>query len=174
MHALVHLVGERHARSACARTGSTAAPFSNGHVCTFPTRPFLPCDCRFFHRLDLSVDPNDRPVAGSCFLGDPQVANRSPNGLARFCTHQSWVSQWSYDKSNGNGLTHVARVSVPTLVLENSADDGVPASHLRDLFAASGAKDKHASCLPLPRLFFVVPTPRTHTARAISVAPTSA
>lgn len=30
-------------------------------------------------------------------LGDPQLVNRSPVGLARFCTLRNWLSQWSYD-----------------------------------------------------------------------------
>ena len=33
--------------------------------------------------LDPAVDPNER-VPGTCYLGDPQVVNMSPVGLARF------------------------------------------------------------------------------------------
>ena len=28
----------------------------------------------------------------------------SPVGLARFCTLRSWLSQWSYDDANGDGV----------------------------------------------------------------------
>ena len=53
--------------------------------------------------LDPAVDPNDR-TPGTCYLGDPQVVNMSPVGLARFCTLRSWLSQWSYDDANGDGV----------------------------------------------------------------------
>ena len=92
--------------------------------------------------LDLNVDRNDRPRSNWCFLGKPEKANASPTGLARMCTHESWLSQWSYDRSNADGVEHAARVTVPTFVLENSADDGVPSSHVRALYTASGAADK--------------------------------
>ena len=39
-----------------------------------------------------------------CYLGDPQVVNNSPVGLARFCTLRSWLSQWSYDDANGDAV----------------------------------------------------------------------
>jgi hypothetical protein len=39
---------------------------------------------------------------------------------------RSWLSQWSVDRSNADGVTHIKRVTVPTIFVENSADDGVP------------------------------------------------
>ena len=53
--------------------------------------------------LDPAIDPNER-TPGTCYLGDPQVVNMSPVGLARFCTLRSWLSQWSYDDANGDGV----------------------------------------------------------------------
>ena len=53
--------------------------------------------------LDPTVDPNER-TPGTCYLGDPQVVNNSPVGLARFCTLRSWLSQWSYDDANGDAV----------------------------------------------------------------------
>jgi len=86
--------------------------------------------------VDLSVDPNGRKGPNWCFLGDPRVVNNGPVGLARFTTLRSWLSQWSIDDSNGDGLTHLARVSVPVLVVGNSDDDGVPLSHTKEIYAS--------------------------------------
>ena len=87
--------------------------------------------------LDPTVDPNDRRP-GWCFLGDPRVVNHSPVGLARYCSLRSWLSQWSLDDSNADSLTALRRVSVPVLVLSNSADDAATPSHARRMFEAVG------------------------------------
>jgi alpha-beta hydrolase superfamily lysophospholipase len=96
------------------------------------------CDLRW---LDPSQDPSDREPY-KCYLGDPRVVNDGPVGLARFTTARSWLSQWSYDLSAANGLTNGAGVSVPALVLNNTADLACTPSHAQRLFAALGSKDK--------------------------------
>lgn len=85
--------------------------------------------------LDVTLDPNDRPV-GWCYLGDPRTVNNGPVGLARFNTLRSWLSQWSYDDSNADGLKAAAALSVPVLVIGNSADDACTPSHTHRLFNA--------------------------------------
>ncbi|MGE5145925.1 MAG: alpha/beta hydrolase [Candidatus Eiseniibacteriota bacterium] len=91
--------------------------------------------------LDPAVDPNDRKPRW-CYLGNPRTVNVGPVGLARFCTLRSWLSQWSYDESRADGPANAARISVPVMVIENSADDAAPSSHARAIFAATGSKDK--------------------------------
>ncbi|MFT5889175.1 MAG: pimeloyl-ACP methyl ester carboxylesterase [Zhongshania sp.] len=91
--------------------------------------------------LDPSVDPNDRKPRW-CFLGDPEVVNNGPVGLARFCTLRSWLSQWSYDDSNADGLRCAATITVPALVIGNSADDACTPSHTNRLFDAIGHNNK--------------------------------
>ena len=86
--------------------------------------------------VDPTVDPSDRP-ANWCYLGDPEVVNDGPVGLARFCTLRSWLSQWSYDDSNADGLKCAARIKAPMLVIENSADDACTPSHAARLMAAA-------------------------------------
>ena len=88
--------------------------------------------------LDPAVDPNER-TPGHCMLGDPFVVNDGPVGLARFTTLRSWLSQWSYDDSNADGLKCAARIATPLLVIENGADDACTPSHAARLMAA--AKD---------------------------------
>jgi alpha-beta hydrolase superfamily lysophospholipase len=72
-------------------------------------------------------------------LGDPKVVNDGPVGLARFTTLRSWLSQWSYDDSNADGLKCAARIRTPMLVIENSADDACTPSHAARLMAAASA-----------------------------------
>lgn len=96
--------------------------------------------------LDPAVDPNDR-APGRCFLGDPELANSAPAGLGRFNVLRSWLSQWSVDDSNIDGERSIARIDAPLLIVENSADDGVPRSHIADLArsaAESGRRYEHA------------------------------
>lgn len=85
--------------------------------------------------LDPAVDPNDR-TPGTCYLGDPRLINDSPGGLGRYATTRSWLSQWSYDRSNADGLKCGPRISVPALVVGNSADDACTPSHTQRLFEA--------------------------------------
>jgi pimeloyl-ACP methyl ester carboxylesterase len=95
-------------------------------------------DLRF---MDPAVDPNDRKPR-SCYLGRPETANTGPVGIARFSTLRAWLSQWSLDDSNADGLRSAAAVSVPLLAIENSADDAVPQPHVRAIHDAVASRDK--------------------------------
>lgn len=91
--------------------------------------------------LDTSIDPNGRKP-NWCFLGDPKTVNNSPIGLARFCSLRSWLSQWSYDLAQGDGINCAKKISVPTLVIGNTDDDGITPSHTKNLYEAIGHDDK--------------------------------
>lgn len=91
--------------------------------------------------LDGSLEPNDRRV-GWCYMGNPETVNTGPVGLARFATLRSWLSQWSIDDTNVDGSRCAANIRAPLLVIENTADDAVPASHASEVFAAAGSPDK--------------------------------
>lgn len=105
-------------------------------------RPFVVhgtmCDVRW---KDPAQDPSDRRPY-TCYLGDPRIANDGPVGLARFTTLRSWLSQWSYDESRANGVLNAARISVPVLVINNTADLACTPSHARRLFDAVASRDK--------------------------------
>jgi alpha-beta hydrolase superfamily lysophospholipase len=90
--------------------------------------------------VDLSVDPNDRGPGS--YLGDPRLINDGPSALGRFTTARSWLSQWSLDDAQVDGVEGAKRVSVPVLILENSADDACPPEHPRSIFAAVPHDDK--------------------------------
>jgi pimeloyl-ACP methyl ester carboxylesterase len=97
------------------------------------------CDPRW---IDPTLDPNDRKP-GVCYLGDPRTANVGPAGLARYSSLRSWLSQWSVDLSRAKGPENAARIKkVPVLVIENSADDAVPATHPEIIRQSLGASDK--------------------------------
>lgn len=91
--------------------------------------------------LDPTIDPNDRRP-GWCYQGDPHIVNMSPVGLARFTTLRSWLSQWSFDDARADALTAARDVSVPVLVIGNSADDACTPSHAHRLYDAIGHDDK--------------------------------
>lgn len=95
-------------------------------------------DLRF---VDPSVDPNDRKPRWT-HIGDPESANSGPAGLGRFSTLRSWLSQWSVDDSNVNGLTGASAITVPLLIIENSADEACPAPDPSRIYAACGSPDK--------------------------------
>lgn len=96
------------------------------------------CDVRW---LDPAQDANERP-ANWCYLGDPRIVNNGPVALARFNTLRSWLSQWSYDYSNADGLKAAAQISIPALVVGNTADDACTPSHTHRLFDAIGHANK--------------------------------
>jgi pimeloyl-ACP methyl ester carboxylesterase len=95
-------------------------------------------DLRF---MDPALDPNERKPRW-CYLGEPETANTGPVGIGRFSTLRAWLSQWSLDDSNADGLKSAAAVSVPLLAIENSADDAVPQPHVRMIHDAAASRDK--------------------------------
>lgn len=90
------------------------------------------CDVRW---LDPAQDPNER-TPGSCYLGDPRTVNNGPVALARFNTLRGWLSQWSFDDSRANGPACAGRISIPALVIGNTADNACTPSHTLRLFEA--------------------------------------
>jgi len=109
--------------------------------------------------LDPSVDPNGR-TPGRCYMGSPKLVNDSPSGLARYSTTRSWLSQWSYDDAQVDAVTAAARITVPSLVIENGRDDAVPIGHPRETFAALAATDKQLHVIPEANHYFSGPDQR--------------
>ncbi len=91
--------------------------------------------------LDPTLDANDRP-AGWCYLGNPKTVNNGPVGLARFNTLRAWLSQWSYDDSHADGLECAKHITIPAIVIGNSADDACTPSHTHRLYQAIGHDNK--------------------------------
>jgi len=118
--------------------------------------------------LDPSVEPSDR-VPGVCYLGDPKVVNDGPVGLARFSTLRSWISQWSYDDARCDAVAAGKAVSVPALVIGNSADDACTPSHTQRLFDAIDHDHKQLHVVQGATHYYLGPHGHAHLAEAIEV-----
>jgi pimeloyl-ACP methyl ester carboxylesterase len=101
-------------------------------------------DLRF---MDPAIDPSERPCPG-CYAGSPPLANRSPFGIGRACTLRAWLSMWSLETSKCSGPAQLAKLDVPSLVLQSMADMGVFPSDARAIFGALGARDKTLEFVP--------------------------
>jgi len=98
--------------------------------------------------LDPALEPNGRRPEW-CYLGNPEVANTSPAGLARFSTLRSWLSQWSIDDTRVEAVKLAAHLKItPLLVIENGADDCVPQRHAGMLYQAAASVDKEFHLIP--------------------------
>jgi alpha-beta hydrolase superfamily lysophospholipase len=105
-------------------------------------RPDAPADLPFLVHgtiadprfLDVSIDPSDR-VPGTLW-GPARQANFMPAALGRYTGLRSWLSQWSIDDSHCDGPAHMARTSVPVLVVYGTADQVCFPSHARAIYDA--------------------------------------
>ncbi|MDH3680906.1 MAG: alpha/beta hydrolase [Acidimicrobiia bacterium] len=97
--------------------------------------------------VDPALDPNGRPP-NSCYLGDPSRANRNIHGVGLVNSLRTWLSMWSLDDSPCRAAPHLARLVIPTLLIEASADSGVFPSDARTILDAVAATDKTAITLP--------------------------
>ena len=100
-------------------------------------------DLRF---LDLAIDPSDRTVG--CYFGDPKRANYGPWGIGAVSTCRSWLSMWSLAESKCRGRPNLARVTVPSLVIQSTADQGCYPSDAQLIFDSLGAADKRLEMVP--------------------------
>jgi hypothetical protein len=71
--------------------------------------------------------------------GDQQLRS---GGIRRFPTLRAWLSQWSIDDSNVRRLHGAAAITVPLLVVQNSADEAAPASDSVAIHQATRSADK--------------------------------
>ena len=100
-------------------------------------------DLRF---ADLALDPSDR-LAG-CYAGDPRGANYGPFAIGGTSTLRAWLSMWSLEASQCQGAPHLARITVPSLVVQSLADRGVFPSDAHAIHHALAAPDKTLELIP--------------------------
>ena len=91
--------------------------------------------------VDPSIDPNNRVTPG-CYLGDPERANYGVFGIGSLNTLRSWLSMWSLEESQCRAEPHLARITIPTLVLQATADSGVFPRDAQRIHDAVAATDK--------------------------------
>jgi pimeloyl-ACP methyl ester carboxylesterase len=97
--------------------------------------------------LDLALDPSDRE-AGTYGGPDVRAANYAATGLARTTSLHSWLSQWSLEASHAAAEPNLARVSVPVLAIQGTADQGIFPADVRSLFGAGRMDDKRLCWIP--------------------------
>ena len=101
-------------------------------------------DLRF---MDPAIDPSDRPCP-ACYAGSPPLANRNPLGIGRANTLRAWLSMWSLETSHCRGEAQLAKLDLPPLVIQSTADTGVFPSDARRIFQALKIADKTLEFLP--------------------------
>jgi len=118
--------------------------------------------------VDSTVDPNDRRPQWS-YLGNPRLANNAASGLARFTTTRGWLSQWSLDHAQVDAVNAAQRITVPVLVIVNSADDACPNSHPYSFFEAVRHDDKELRVIVGANHYFGGEDQRAHLTTASSL-----
>ena len=108
--------------------------------------------------MDGAIDPSDRPTPG-CYRGHPAQANRFP-GIGRANTLKTWLSMWSLETSNCQGGPQLARIALPSLVVQSTGDMGVFPSDAHGVFGALGATDKRLEFVPGAHYFEDLETSR--------------
>lgn len=92
--------------------------------------------------LDLTIDPDDRPMGSLFAHPDPMEGNYRRNGLARTMTARGWLSTWSALSSRAKMADTMPAIKAPTLLIHPTADTEIRRREAKAIYDASGAEDK--------------------------------